>query len=184
MSRFVVSPLPLVDLKLVERTCLRDSRGFLSRLFCVDELSVAGWVDPIAQINHTYTAKRGTVRGFHYQLEPHAEMKLVSCVRGEVCDVVIDLRSNSATYLQSHVQLLSAVNCCSLLIPQGFAHGFQSLTDDCELIYLHSAIYSSQYEAGLRYDDPIFSIDWPLSVSEISPRDQSHPLVTSDFKGF
>ena len=110
-------------------------------------------------------------------------MKLVSCIRGEVCDVVIDLRSNSPTYLHSHVQLLSDVNCCSLLIPKGFAHGFQSLTDDCELIYLHSAPYSREHEAGLRFDDPLFSIDWPLCISEISLRDQSHALVTSDFKG-
>ncbi len=183
MSRFAVTGLSLTGLKLIERRHLGDARGFLSRLFCAEELAVAGWHKPIAQINHTRTAQRGTIRGMHYQMAPHAEMMLVSCIRGEVWDVAIDLRSNSPTFLQSQAQTLSAENCCAMLIPEGFAHGFQAQTDDCELIYLHAVGYSPQAEAGLRFNDPRLAITWPIPVGEISARDQSHPLLTTQFSG-
>ncbi len=183
MSQFVVTGLSLTGLKLIQRQRLGDARGSLSRLFCAEELAVAGWHKPIAQINHTRTAQRGTIRGMHYQMAPHAEMKLVSCIRGEVWDVAIDLRSNSPTFLQSQAQTLSADNCCAMLIPEGFAHGFQAQTDDCELIYLHTAGYSPQAEAGLRFNDPRLAITWPIPVSEISARDQSHLLLTTQFRG-
>jgi dTDP-4-dehydrorhamnose 3,5-epimerase len=183
MSRFEVIGLPLAGLKLIERQLVSDSRGFLSRLFCAEELAVAGWNKPIAQINHTLTSQRGTVRGLHYQMATHAEMKLVSCIRGEVWDVAIDLRTNSPTFLQSHAQTLSASNYRAMLIPEGFAHGFQTQTDDCELIYLHTAAYSPQEEAGLRFNDPSLAIDWPIKVTGVSERDQSHPLLTKQFQG-
>ena len=183
MSHFAIKCLPLAGLKLIERQQISDARGSLSRLFCSEELAVAGLRKPIAQINHTYTDKRGTLRGMHYQTAPVAEMKLVSCIRGEVWDVAIDLRINSPTFLQSHAQRLSADNCCALLIPEGFAHGFQAQTDECELIYLHTASYSPQAEAGLRFVDPRLAINWPIAVSEISSRDKSHPLLTNNFTG-
>jgi dTDP-4-dehydrorhamnose 3,5-epimerase len=183
VSRFTVTNLSLNGLKLIERQCIVDSRGFLSRLFCAEELAVAGWHKPIAQINHTYTAKRGTVRGMHYQMATHAEMKLVSCIRGEVWDVVIDLRSNSPTFMQSHAQTLSAKNYYAMLIPEGFAHGFQTQTEDCELVYLHTTGYYPQAEAGLRFNDPRLNIKWPIPINEISARDNSHPLLTNQFKG-
>lgn len=183
MIHLSATSLPLGGLKLIERQRLSDARGFLSRLFCAEQLAAAGLHKPIAQINHTLTTHRGTIRGMHYQTAPNAEMKLVSCIRGEVWDVAIDLRSNSPTFLQSYSQILSADNCCSLLIPEGFAHGFQAQTEDCELIYFHTASYDPQAEAGLRYNDLRLAITWPIPVSEISARDQSHPLLTKQFRG-
>lgn len=183
MSQFTITDLCLPGLKIIERQCISDTRGFLSRLFCANELAVAGWHKPICQINHSLTEKRGTVRGFHYQMATHTEMKLVTCIRGEVWDVVIDLRSDSPTFLQSHAQTLSARNCNAVLIPEGFAHGFQAQTEDSELVYFHTAGYCPQSEAGLRFDDPLLAVKWPIPAGEISVRDQSHPYLTTQFKG-
>lgn len=183
MSRFTVADLPLAGLKLVERQRLGDSRGFLSRLFCAEELAAAGWVKPIAQINHTCTARRGTVRGMHFQHPPHAEMKLVSCIRGEVWDVAVDVRGDLPTFLYWHAERLSADNGRALLIPEGFAHGFQALTDDVELLYCHSAAYSPSAEAGLNPQDARLAIAWPLSITELSARDADHPLIETGFEG-
>lgn len=183
MNRFNVGNLPLVGLKRVERQRLGDGRGFLARLFCVDELAAVGWSKPIAQINHTYTARQGTVRGLHFQYPPHAEMKLVSCIRGEVWDVAVDLRLGSPTFLNWHAERLSAENGCALLIPEGFAHGFQALTNDVELLYCHSAAYAAQSEGGLNPADPHLGIRWPLAITEVSARDAGHPLITDDFEG-
>jgi len=184
VNRFTLTDLPLPGLKLIERQRLGDSRGFLARLFCAEELAAAGWHKPIAQINHTFTALQGTVRGMHYQTPPHAEMKLVSCIRGEIRDVALDLRADSPTYLQWHAETLSADNRRALLIPEGFAHGFQALTDDVELIYVHSAAYNPAAEAGLNALDPKLAIKWPLSVAVLSERDRSHPMLTGEFVGF
>lgn len=183
MNRFAIFEVPLTGLKLIERQRLGDSRGFLSRLFCAEELAAAGWHQPIAQINHTYTAQRGTVRGIHYQSPPHAEMKLVSCIRGEVWDVAVDLRAGSSTFLHWHAEILSAENNRALLIPEGFAHGFQALTDDVEMLYCHSVAHSPEAEAGLNAKDPRLSITWPLAISEISLRDAKHPLIDAKFEG-
>lgn len=183
MSRFTITELPLPGLKLIERQRLDDSRGFLTRLFCADELAVAGWHQPISQINHTCTVARGTVRGLHYQMPPHTEMKLVSCIRGEVWDVALDLRADSPTYLRWHAEILSAGNNRALLIPAGFAHGFQTLADDTELIYLHSAAYNAAAEAGMNVRDPRLNIAWPLTIGELSARDRDHPLVNEKFIG-
>ena len=183
MSRFTITDLPMAGLKRVQRQRLGDSRGFLARLFCADELAAAGWTQPIVQINHTFTAKQGTVRGMHFQRPPHAEMKLVSCIRGEVWDVAVDLRVGSPTYLHWHAERLSAQNGCALLIPEGFAHGFQALTDDVELLYCHSAAYAAQAEGGLNPNDPRLGIAWPLAIAELSARDAGHALITSDFEG-
>lgn len=183
MSRFTITDLALPGLKLIERHRFGDSRGFLSRLFCADELAAAGWQKPVAQINHTRTARRGSIRGMHYQNQPHAEMKLVSCIRGEVWDVAVDLRANSPTFLKWHAQTLSADNGHAMLIPSGFAHGFQTITDDVEMLYLHSVAYNPNAEAALRFDDPRLRITWPLAVTEISARDQAHALLSPAFNG-
>ena len=183
MSRFTVSNLPLAGLKLVERQRMGDSRGYLSRLFCADELTAAGWHKPIAQINHTYSAQCGTVRGMHYQQPPHAEMKLVTCIRGEVWDIAIDLRADSHTFLHWHAEILSAANNRALLIPEGFAHGFQTLSDDVELLYCHTAAYSPSAEAALNAKDPRLAIAWPLEMTELSLKDAMHPLIDSKFEG-
>ena len=183
MSRFTIFDTPIADLKIVERQQLGDSRGFLSRLFCAEELGAAGWHKPVSQINHTFTQRKGTIRGMHFQRAPHAEMKLVTCLRGAVWDVAVDLRLGSPTYLHWHAVELSASNGCALLIPEGFAHGFQTLVDDCELIYLHSTAYAPAVEAGLNARDPSLSINWPLNISEISARDLQHQMLDHQFKG-
>lgn len=183
MTRLVLLDLPMAGLKLVKRTLLGDSRGFFSRVFCASELASAGWASPIAQVNHTYTQRGGTVRGLHYQRPPHAEMKLVSCLRGEVWDVAVDLRQGSPTFLHWHAQVLSAENGLALLIPQGFAHGFQALSDDVELLYCHSAPYAAAAEAGLNPQDERLAITWPLQVAGLSPRDAGRPPITPEFQG-
>lgn len=184
MSRFVIhTRLPLAGLALIERKALEDARGVFCRMFCAEELACAGWQQPIAQINHTITRQRGTVRGLHYQKSPHAEMKLVSCIRGEVWDVVVDLRRDSPTFLHWHAERLSAGNARSLLIPQGFAHGFQTLSDDVEMLYCHSAAYAPDFEQGLNPTDPRLAIAWPLPITGLSPRDTGHSLLTPAFAG-
>jgi dTDP-4-dehydrorhamnose 3,5-epimerase len=182
-KRFKILNCPISGLKVVERSRIGDKRGFLSRLFCADELAEAGWNKPIIQINHTLTEHARTVRGIHYQISPYAEMKLVTCVRGEVWDVAVDLREGSPTFLKWHAELLTAENGRALLIPEGFGHGFQTVTDDCELIYLHSEAYNANAEAGVRFDDPELAIKWPLPLEVISERDCSLPLIDRNFKG-
>ena len=183
MARFEIHATALEGLQRVQRQQWGDARGFLSRLFCADELAAAGWRRPVAQINHTHTAERGTVRGLHYQRPPQAEMKLVSCLAGEVWDVAVDLRAGSPTFLHWHAERLSAQNGCGLLIPEGFAHGFQALSDDVAMLYLHSAVYAPEAEAGLQVLDPQLAIAWPLPVRGLSPRDAAHPLLTDAFQG-
>ncbi len=183
MNRLSATELPLVGLKLISRQKLGDERGFLSRIFCSETLAEAGWNKPISQVNITQTAIRGSIRGLHYQIPPYSEMKLVSCIRGEVIDVAVDLRAHSSTFLQWHAQTLSAENGNALLIPEGFAHGFQTISDDVELLYLHTMPFTPGAEAGLRFDDPLINIQWPLKVTQISIRDKTHKLLSSAFKG-
>lgn len=183
MPQLTITDLPLAGLKLVTRQRLGDSRGFLSRLFCAEELGQAGWIKPVAQINHTYTGRRGTVRGMHYQRPPHAEMKSVSCIHGEVWDVAVDIRLGSPNFLRWHAERLSAETGTAMLIPEGFAHGFQTLTDEVEMIYCHSATYAPDAEAGLNPQDPRLTIAWPLPIAELSQRDANHPMLTQSFMG-
>jgi dTDP-4-dehydrorhamnose 3,5-epimerase len=152
-------------------------------MFCALELENAGWQQSIAQINHTYTARKGTIRGLHYQLPPHAEMKLISCIRGEVWDLAVDLRANSPTFLKWHAEYLTADNGFSLLIPEGFAHGFQCLTNDVELLYCHSSAYVPTVERGVHPLDASLAIDWPLPITELSHKDSEHPKLNLSFKG-
>jgi dTDP-4-dehydrorhamnose 3,5-epimerase len=160
-----------------------DHRGFLTRLFCRDEFAPLGWVGGIAQINHTYTSTNGTIRGMHFQRPPRSENKLVICLRGTVCDVAVDLRTGSPTFLQHHKEILSADNHKALLIPVGCAHGFQTLSDDVELIYLHSEKYSAPDEGGVSPFDKMLAIGWPSPVSAVSDRDRVHPALTSNYEG-
>lgn len=149
----------------------------MTRLFCEHELSCAGWKSPVAQINQTHTSEKGTIRGMHFQLAPHAEMKLVSCIRGKIWDVVVDVREESPTFLQWHAEIISAENNRSLLIPEGFAHGFQTLEDNVDLVYLHSTPFNPDAQSGLNYADPALAIKWPIPVGEISMRDKTLPFV-------
>jgi len=183
-ARFEILATPLPELRVLRRKILGDPRGYLERMFCAEELGtlLTGEVH-LAQINHTLTADRGTVRGMHFQYPPHAETKFVSCLRGEVFDVAVDLRRDSPTYLQWHGETLSADNHHTLLIPEGFAHGFQTVTDDCEMLYFHTAAHHPPAEGGLNPRDPRLAISWPLPVASLSPRDAGHPLLNDDFSG-
>ena len=183
MSRFDFIQTPLTGLMLVQRKAIEDHRGFLSRFYCAEEFRAAGITKPIAQINHTLTRKKGAIRGLHFQQSPQAEAKLVSCLKGEILDVAVDLRRDSATFLQWHGEILSAINRTSLLIPEGYAHGFQALTEDCELIYLHTAAYHPEAEGALNVADPKLNIAWPLPIDDLSERDRNHPFIKSDFQG-
>ena len=183
MSRFTVIATPMSGLVGIQRQVLGDARGFLARLFCAEELAPFGWHTPIAQINYTYTKHIGTVRGMHYQKPPHSEMKLVTCLRGSVWDVAVDLRAGSSTFLQWHAQLLTAENHCANLIPAGFAHGFQTLTDDVELLYCHSMPYMPSADAGIYALDPRLAIAWPLPAKCMSERDRSPPHIAPRFEG-
>jgi dTDP-4-dehydrorhamnose 3,5-epimerase len=183
MSRFDFYDLPLPGLKLVQRKPIVDTRGFFARFYCADEFRAAGVGKPIAQINHTLTRSKGAVRGLHFQHPPHAETKLVSCLAGAVFDVAVDLRADSPAYLRWHGEILSAENQHSLLIPEGFAHGFQTLTEDCELLYLHTVPFHPEAEGALNVAEPALAIQWALPVTELSERDRSHPFIDAHFSG-
>jgi dTDP-4-dehydrorhamnose 3,5-epimerase len=183
MSRFEFISTPLPGVVSVQRKTLEDQRGFLSRFYCADEFREIGADKPIAQINHTLTRQKGAVRGLHFQHPPYSETKLVSCLKGEILDVAVDLRANSPTFLHWHGEILSAANRKSLLIPEGFAHGFQALSEDCELIYLHTAPYQPGAEGALNVRDPKLNIAWPLPMTDISERDNNHPFIGPDFQG-
>ena len=183
MSRFSFTNLSLNGLNRIESWPVEDSRGSFVRMFCSEELKAIGWDKPITQVNLTCTKFKGTVRGLHFQRQPYAEMKLVSCTHGEVWDVVVDLRANSKTFLQWHAEILSRKNGYSLLIPEGFAHGFQALTDEVQMLYFHSERYDPSSEGGLNPNDPLLNISWPLGITQLSSRDQAHPVLNSEFTG-
>lgn len=183
MSRFDFHDMPLPGLKLVQRKPIADERGSFARFYCADEFRAAGLHKPIAQINHTFTRSKGAVRGLHFQHPPHTETKLVSCLFGAVFDVAVDMRTDSPTFLHWHGEILSAENHHSLLIPEGCAHGFQTLTEACELLYLHTAPFHPEAEGALNVTDPALTIQWPLPFSELSERDRAHPFIDPRFSG-
>jgi dTDP-4-dehydrorhamnose 3,5-epimerase len=178
-----VSNTPLNGLTLVQRHQVGDHRGYLQRLFCAEFLKQAGWHAPIMQINHTFTCLSGTVRGLHFQYAPYTEMKLVTCLKGAVWDLAVDLRHGSPTFLHWHAEKLSADNQRSLMIPEGFAHGFQTLSDDVEMLYFHSQSYMPAMEGGVHPQDPRLAINWPLPIKKLSDRDASHKLIDNNFEG-
>jgi dTDP-4-dehydrorhamnose 3,5-epimerase len=168
---------------LIEPEVSEDERGIFYRFFCRNEFESIGYKKPWTQINHSVTKKRGTIRGMHLQIPPHSEIKMIKCINGKIMDIIVDLRSGSETFLQWVGLELSAENKRMVYIPEGFAHGFQSLTDECELIYHHSASYVKEFELGIRWNDPLLDIKWPLPIGIISERDQKHPLLSNDFQG-
>lgn len=171
MAELTLHPTPLAGLSRVQRLRKGDTRGFFSRFFDAASFADAGWPGQVEQMNHTRTDRARTVRGLHFQREPHAEWKYVSCLAGSVFDVAVDLRADSATRGHWFGTVLSAENGESLLIPAGFAHGFQTLVDGCELLYLHSTRYAPHAEGGIDALDPTLGIAWPLPVSVRSDRD-------------
>jgi dTDP-4-dehydrorhamnose 3,5-epimerase len=177
------TPTGLEGSYVIDPAPYRDERGWFARFYCKTEFAAIGHTKEWVQMNHSFTRDKGALRGLHYQQPPFREIKLVRCIAGSVYDVMIDLRNGSASFLQSFSIELSAENKKMLYIPEGFAHGFQVLSEDTELIYLHSEYYSSGAESGLRYDDPRLGIVWPMPVTVLSERDAAHPLLTDEFKG-
>ncbi len=182
-DRFSFTQTTLSGVWLAERKILEDNRGTFGRLFCADEFRKIGFNKPIVQINHSITKTKGTVRGLHFQLPPHAETKVVTCFKGEVFDIAVDLRKGSKTFLSWHGEKLSAENQKSMIIPEGFAHGFQTLTENCELVYFHTEFYVPKVEGGFNVEDKRISIHWPLPISGLSDRDRSHAFVTDNYDG-
>jgi dTDP-4-dehydrorhamnose 3,5-epimerase len=168
-------PTKLSDVYLVQLEPARDNRGFFARTFCAEEFARHGLQTSFPQHSVSFSLRRGTLRGMHYQRDPHGEVKLVRCTQGAILDVIIDIRPGSPTYHGWQEFELSSANGCQLYIPKGFAHGFQTLSDDVEVSYLISAPYAPESAGGIRHDDPAFAIRWPLSVTEISERDLNWP---------
>ncbi len=178
MSRFASRLTPIQDLLVIDRLPLRDERGFFSRMFCQEQFSAFGF-SGASQIGQSLTRQQGAVRGLHFQRPPHDDAKFVSCLAGAVFDVAVDMRPNSATYLRWHGETLSAENFRSMLIPGGFAHGFQTLTEDCLLIYVHDKPHAPSAEGGVHALDPKLSIAWPLPVGLMSERDRALPMTAA-----
>ncbi len=182
-DRFDILETPLKGVKVIRRKPMMDGRGFFQRVFCADELSPLLGTKRIAQVNHSLTLKQGSVRGMHFQHPPHAEIKLVTCLRGEVFDVAVDLRGDSPTFLSSYAEILTPDNNKTLLIPEGFAHGFQALADNSEIMYFVTAAYDEAAEGGFHPEDPRLGVRWPLPVGGLSPRDLARPFVGSSYAG-
>lgn len=178
-----LSPTPLAGLHVIQHTPKIDARGRFTRLFCEEELAQIRPGLHFPQINYSETQGRATLRGMHYQNPPAAEAKLIRCLRGRVFDVAVDLRAGSPTFLHWHAMELGEDNDRAVFIPEGFAHGFQSLTDEAHLLYMHTASWAPACEAGLRFDDPRLAIHWPLPASNLSERDQGYPLLDASFIG-
>lgn len=170
-------PTPMASAYLVESDKFSDNRGGFIRTFCSEEFKSRGLESKYLQANMSSNLKAGVLRGLHYQKGDASEVKLVRCVRGEIFDVIVDVRPNSKTYLQHFSVNLSEDNQMSIYIPHGFAHGYQSLTDNAVVHYMVSALYAPGYEGGLRYNDPLLAIKWPLTVTEISKKDSSWKLI-------
>lgn len=168
---------------VVQTQCVEDDRGAFARLFCEQDLAQVIGARRIVQINYSKTSAQGAVRGMHFQFPPHAEMKLVRCLKGKVWDVAVDLRAGSPTFLRWHAEELTPGNARMLVIPEGCAHGFQTLEADSELLYLHTAAYCAASEDGIDCRDPLLGIPWPLPVAALSTRDRHHPALQPGFEG-
>lgn len=153
-----------------------DERGYFTRVFCEDEFRKAGLDFDILQVNQSLTKKRGTIRGMHFQRAPKAENKIIQCLKGEVYDVVVDVCPSSPTFGKWVSEILNEKNGKMLFIPQAFAHGFQTLSDNCAMQYLMSEFYSPEHSTGIRWDDPFFNIKWPIAHTIVSKKDMGWPL--------
>jgi dTDP-4-dehydrorhamnose 3,5-epimerase len=160
-----------------------DERGLFARTFCKREFAAIGHSKEFVQFNHSHSNHQGTLRGLHYQRPPHAEIKLIRCIRGSVFDVIVDLRHQSPTFLQHLSVELSEQNLRMIYIPEGFAHGFQTLQDHTELIYHHTAFYAPDSDGAVRYNDPRINIQWPLTTTTISEKDNNIPFLAQTFEG-
>ena len=162
---------------IIELNPSHDERGFFARSWCQQEFAAHGLKTAVRQCNISFNKQKGTLRGMHYQVKPHEEAKLVTCIRGALHDVIIDLRPNSPTFKQWLGVELSHQNRRLLYIPEGFAHGFQTLEDNTEIFYYMFEFYHPESARGIRWDDPMFGITWPINVAKISPNDKSYKRV-------
>ncbi len=178
---FIASPINGLYTVLLKK--LEDDRGLFARTYCKNEFKKIGFEKEFVQFNHSYNKMKGTIRGMHFQQIPFAETKLIRCVQGAVYDVAVDIRKNSPTFLQWFGVELTAENMVSILIPEGFAHGFQTLKDDSALIYHHTAFYTQQADAGIRFDDPTVNVRWKLLPVNMTEKDKNYPMIDNNFKG-
>ncbi len=174
---------PLEGARLIELEKRGDDRGFFARAFCEKEFEADGLVSRFVQVNNSLSARKGTLRGMHYQMAPHGEVKIVRCVRGALWDAILDLRPQSPTYKQWFGAELSAENRLAMYVPRGFAHAILTLTDDAEALYLVSDFYAPSHERGIRWNDPAFGVEWPIQPTEISEKDAAWPDFDPEFHG-
>jgi dTDP-4-dehydrorhamnose 3,5-epimerase len=171
----IFHPTDLQDAYSIELKYIRDDRGFFARSFCTKEFAAHGLHSVFVQQNNSQSRNKGTIRGLHYQIAPHAEVKVMRCVRGAIYNVIVDLRPTSRTYRRWQGFELTADNRRQLYVPEGFANGYQALTDEAEVTYLVSVPYAPGAEGGVRYDDPEFAINWPIEVTVVSDKDRAWP---------
>ncbi|MEJ7768918.1 MAG: dTDP-4-dehydrorhamnose 3,5-epimerase [Chitinophagaceae bacterium] len=179
----IFTPTILAGSYLIGLEPFNDNRGWFARFFSKDEFKQIGHQKEWLQLNHSMTYQKGTLRGMHFQRAPFSEIKLVRCIAGAVFDVIVDLRKESATFLKWYGAELSEINQDMMYIPEGFAHGFQALTENCQLIYHHSEVYTPQAESGILFNDPVLNIQWPLPVKTLSEKDAHYVYIDSQFKG-
>jgi dTDP-4-dehydrorhamnose 3,5-epimerase len=182
-NKLEIQTTSLEGLCVIKPLSYEDERGMFSRIFCADELKDILNGRTIQQINHSMTYQKGAVRGLHFQYPPDCEVKIVKCIKGSVLDVVVDIRENSKTFLQTFMTELSAHNHAMVYIPEGFAHGFQTLEDECELLYLHTSLYTPTNEGGLNVADPLLAIKWSLPITDISTKDKEQIFLDPTFRG-
>ena len=174
---------PLKGAYIIELEPYRDSRGLFARTFCKNEFKKIGHNKEFVQFNHSVTLNKGTIRGMHYQAPPSSEIKLIRCVKGSVYDVMIDIRADSSTFLNYYSVELNESNMKMIYIPEGFAHGFQTLEHDTQLIYHHTQFYTPEDERGIRFNDPLLEINWPLEPVNMTEKDMNYPIIDNKFKG-
>lgn len=182
-SRFIFKQTPLSGLFVIETKPFRDSRGYFERFFCADSFREIGLTKPLLQQSHSQSVGKGIVRGMHYQDFPHCEAKIVRCIRGEIYDVVVDIREGSPTFLQHFSLRLKEGNFTYLYIPEGFAHGFQTLSSVVEILYSMNEPFAPELYKSINPFDPSLNIKWELEVSNISKKDKEATFIDNNFKG-
>jgi dTDP-4-dehydrorhamnose 3,5-epimerase len=183
MERFTYEKTAIEGVYIITPKKIIDSRGYYERYFCVEEFKEVGFTEPVKQINHSMSIQKGIVRGFHYQLPPHCEMKLVRCIKGKIFDVALDVRKDSPTFLQ-HVSVeLSEENSKYLLLPEGVAHGFQTMTENSEIIYIVNKMYAPSVDKVVNPLDPMINVSWPVEVDMERSKEVKQTFLTKDFTG-
>ena len=178
-----INPTLINGVSVIDTNTITDSRGGFLRAFCINELAPVLGSKTIKQINISNTKEKGSFRGLHFQRQPACEIKFVRCLKGRVWDIALDLRKGSQTFLKYFCAELSSENKKMMVLPEGVAHGFQTLDDECELLYLHTEVFSPQLEDGVRWNDPMIQLKLPLSITQISKKDETYELLSNNFDG-